>query len=449
MFSRFAFLFILYYVAVSLTQPQNRFLFLYPFKIAQLAFILSVLFHLMSVMQEGKQPIRPGPATIFSFILIFWGLLAQYFGPLVTNTSWNGYIDQLVKGALAVILLEATATNIYRVWAVQGMILLSTLWWIKAGLRLGSAGATYAGDRIMGPAVSMVENPNAYAYFTCVTIAVYLYFYQQYKNKYLKIGFLALALVSVQIVLNTGSRTGVVILVFMAVFLFPKYGGQHKVALLVILACVPLLLGSIGAMNMERFKTIPQSAMNFLRGDISRDLSELDSDTHSAVERSLKNQDTWRLIKDYPLLGAGMHPNNNLFASDYPFATGQVHNEILMAGRQMGLPGMLLYIFMLGILFQRGLKVQRYAKGWWPAMSDLGWTFKLQAMVVAVGGFFNPLPWNTYTMILMASASALWLNLQEGRIYAEGIEPGASPAPAPAPGNQQPSIATARSGQSV
>ena len=296
----------------------------------------------------------------------------------------------------------------------------------------------------MGPHVAMVENPNAYAYFTCVTIGVYLYFYQQYHNKYLKGAFLAMALASVWIVFNTGSRTGMVVLLFMAIFLLPKYGARHKMALIVIALATPLLLGTVGAMNIERFRTIPDSARAFFRGEVGRDLTGLDADGHSAAERSLKNQDTWRLIKRYPLLGVGMRPDRSLFTGPYTYASGQVHNELLMAGRQMGFPGLALYLTMLFILFQRGLKVQRYAKDWWPAMSDLGWTFKLQALVIAVGGFFNPLPWNTYTMVLVASASALWMNLQEGRIYpeaapAEGLDTATTPP-------DKPELAAARSG---
>ena len=444
MFSRLSFLFLLYYVAIGMTQPQNRFLFLYPFRIAQLAFIIALVFHIMAVMQEEKPLIRFGPATIIACILLVWGMIAQYFGPMIAGTHWNGYIDQLVKSCLAVILLEATALNIYRVWAVMGTILLSTLWWMKAGLRLGTAGATYAGDRIMGPAVSMVENPNGYAFFTCVTIVVYLYFYQQYKNKYLKMGFLAMAIASIWIVFNTGSRTGMVMLVAMAFFLFPKYGGKHKVALLVTIALIPLLLGSIGAMNMERFRTIPDSIRAFWSGE------ELDlgmttgADDHSAVERKLKNRDTWALIKDYPFLGAGMNPSSSEMANrGYTYATGQVHNELLMAGRQMGFLGVALYLSMLVVTFQRGWKVQRYAKGWWPAMADLGWSFKMMALIILVGGQFNPLPWNTYTMVLLGAASALWMNLQRGMIYPDSLAGLSVSQPAQTP--DQPTPALARS----
>lgn len=445
MFHRLAYLFMLYYVVIGMTQPQNRFLFLYPFRIAQLAFIIAMIFHVMAFLQEERPLLRFGPATKLCLFLIPWGLMAQYFGPLVTNTAWNGYIDQLIKSAVAVILLEATATNIYRVWGVYGAILASTLWWLKAGLRLGTAGAVYAGDRIMGPAVAMVENPNAYAYFTCVTIIVYLYFHQQSKNKYLRLASLAFTIASIWIVFNTGSRTGMVLLVAMSAFLFPKYGGQHKVALLLIVAATPLFLSTVGVMNIERFRTIPESFGAFIRGEeVSLEMAQ-GADEHSAIERRLKNEHTWELIKMYPLIGVGMNPNEGRYPSGLPQARGQVHNEMLMAGRQMGLPGMAMYLAMLGIMFHCGLRVQRYAKKWWPAMADFGWSLKLQALVIFVGGQFNPLPWNTYTMVLLGAASVLWLNLQEERIYPEGYAE-VSATEDELEAQREPQIAVARSG---
>ncbi len=147
----------------------------------------------------------------------------------------------------------------------------------------------------------------------------------------------------------------------------------------------------------------------------------------------------------YPIIGVGMRPNESLYPGHLPQARGQVHNEMLMAGRQMGLPGIAVYLSMLGIMFHCGLKVQRYAKGWWPAMSDLGWSFKLQALVILVGGQFNPLPWNTYTMVLLGAASVLWLNLREERIYPEGYA-GARAVPDSASTESQPQLAVARSG---
>lgn len=55
-------------------------------------------------------------------------------------------------------------------------MMMATLWWIKGGVRLSMSGATYAGDRLLGPASSLVENPNAFAYMMCVFIPLYLFF---------------------------------------------------------------------------------------------------------------------------------------------------------------------------------------------------------------------------------------------------------------------------------
>ena len=59
-----------------------------------------------------------------------------------------------------------------------------------------------------------------------------------------------------------------------------------------------------------------------------------------------------------------------------------------------------------------GIRVQREAKWTWPALADMGWTFRMQMMVFVVGGAFSPLPWNAPMMILVGAASALWGNLR-------------------------------------
>lgn len=395
------------------TQPQNRFLFLYPFRIAQLSILVSLGLHVFSCMEEGRPLLRFGPGTILAFILMGFGLLSQYMGVLMTNTEWNGYIDQLTKSAILLIMIEAMAYNVYRVWAIQAAVLFSTLWWVKAGLRLGASGATYGGDRIMGPGVSMVENPNGFAYMFCIVLCTYLYFFQQYPNKYLKGSFLLLAIAALYSIFNTGSRTGIMILVILLIFLLPKYFVQHKMALTLTSVAVVLLLGSVGAMNIERFKTIPESIRSFFSGEtINLEMTE-GADEHSAVERRLKNRDTWSLIKDYPVFGIGMNPDESVFAEEFPYATGQVHNSILMAGRQMGLIGMTLYGSLVALLFIKGRAIQRIAGPGWASASDLGWTFKLQAVGFAVGGNFSPMPWNTYLFILVGSATAMYINLRE------------------------------------
>ncbi len=413
--SLWAFRFVLFYILILLIQPQNRFPVLWPFRIANLAMIIALVLHIMASAQEGVRIIRWGPATILGVLLSVAGILSLNFGPWQTSNAWNADIELILKSSAVMIMVEATCFTVQRVWAVQATILLGTMWWIKGGFRLATAGATYAGDRIMGPAVSLIENPNGFAYLLTVMLPIYLYFYQQSKTAVLRYGFLAVALVAVYIILQTGSRTGVVALAAVALFLVPKYASKYKLAFAVIGLAAFFIVGAISPGNIERFRTIPQSAKAFFAGvDESADTSKMTMDEQSAWERKMKNKHTWALIKEYPLFGVGIHPDMaaHINWERHGFAWGHVHNEMLFAGRQMGVIGIGLHVALLLTIAVQGYRSQRDGAGWWPALEDLGWTFKVQALVILVGGFFSPIPWNPLFLILVGSASALEYNVR-------------------------------------
>ena len=420
MASLWAFRFLLFYIVVLCVQPQNRFTFLYPLHIADMCIMGTIALHFMSFSQEGKSLIRMGPATITALLLMFFAFLSNNVGVWQTSSSWNPNMDIIFKNSLVLILVEAMAFNVQRVWAVQTTLMLSTLWWVKGGLRLAVSGQTYSGDRLMGPAVSLIENPNGFAYLLTVMIPLYLYFYQKSNRWYLRYAFMVVTLCSVYIVLQTGSRTGLVALIAVAAFLLPKYAVKYKFGLLVGGGIIFLLVGLIDPGNIARFKTIPQSARDFLYGaDENADPESMTQDQQSSWERKMKNKHTWKLIKDYPVFGVGVNASDDFVWEKYPFASGQVHNEILYAGKQMGFIGISLYLALVYNVVQGGRRSQKAAKGWWPAVEDLGWTFKMQGVVFLAGGFFSPISWNPLYLIIAGSASALVANLREGAFSRE------------------------------
>ncbi len=397
----------LWYICILMVQPQNRFPILWPLHIADICVVMAVGLHVLSMVTEKKPVIRFGAATVTGLLLFFAAFTSLYLGAYQYHSRWNPYIDILAKSVLVMILIESMARTPERVWAVQATMMLASLWWVKAGLRLSAAGATYAGDRLMGPAVSLIENPNGFAYMMCVLLPLYLYFFQRSTHKCVRWGFLALTLAGVYIVFETGSRTGLMILVVLACFLLPKYGAGHRTALIVMGISIFFLLSITGGMNIQRFKSIPESIKSFFsNAPVSEHL--LTQDEQSAYERRMKNEDTWKLIMDRPFFGAGINPNEHLYRHKYPYASGQVHCEILMAGRQMGFIGMGLYVALLSILFFFGWRIQIVTAEWWPSISELAWTFKMQAVVFMVGGAFSPLPWNATQLILVGSVSSLW-----------------------------------------
>jgi hypothetical protein len=410
--SLWAFRFLLWYICILFIQPQNRFPFLWPLHIADISIIAAVALHIASSVTEKRPMIRFGPATILGLLLLTASICSLHLGAYQTSTAWNDYSDILAKSVLVMILVEAMCDSIGRVWAVQATMVLASLWWVKGGLRLSYAGATYSGDRLMGPAVSLIENPNGFAYMMCVLIPIYLYFYQQSKNRIISWLFLLLALASVFLVIQTGSRTGMLILIALAFFLLPKYGARYKFTLIIIAVVIYMLLPLIGGLNMQRFKTIPQTVLSVIGIEVESTVEDEQS-MQSADERKYKNKDTWKLIQENPIFGAGINANQGVYGRKFPMATGQVHCEILMAGRQMGMIGMSIYAILLGILLVQGYRIQRLTRNWWLEMSDLGWTFKMQALVFVVGGAFSPLPWNEPEMVLVASVSALWVILRK------------------------------------
>lgn len=406
------FRFILWYICILMVQPQNRFTFLWPLRIANLAFIIGVCLHILSCLEKQKPLLRLGPGTLLALALLFFAALSQYFGVYQISPAWNPYLNIIVKNALLLIMVEAMATSVERVWAVQMTSLIASLWWIKSGLRLSQAGATYAADRLMGAAISLIENPNSFAYMLCIFLPLYLYAFQQATQKWIRALFLFCAMAAIWIIFETGSRTGLLTLVVMGVFLLPQYGRNHFKGLIAIAAAILFLFPLTGEKNKERFRTIPLSIVAFLSGEKEEAPRVMSQDEQSANTRKMKNRDTWALIKENLIFGVGVNSDQGKYAERFPMATGQVHCEILMAGRQMGLIGMGIYAGFVGLIFFSGGWVRRNAKHW-PAVRDLGWTLQVQAVAIAVGGSFSPLPWHPPMMMLAGSASALVYILKE------------------------------------
>jgi len=185
-----------------------------------------------------------------------------------------------------------------------------------------------------------------------------------------------------------------------------------------------ILFTYVSPSNVKRFQTIATSFKAFVLGQAIEDRA-LTPDETSARERSLKNKHTWGVIKMYPIIGAGLNPNDNLYPEEYIKAQGKVHCEILAAGRQMGFPGMGIYLAMVISTFVIGRRTYKRFNRYWQTVADLGWLMCLQMVVFVVAGSFSPAVWNYPFLILTGSASAMWLNLKS---YA--------PQPAAVPGDR-------------
>ena len=418
MAGRWAFRFTMWFILVLLTQPQFRFYFLIPFHLADIAFIGGFGFHVLDCMNNSKPFIRFGPATKLSCCLLACALSAHYLNPHQLNTNWNVDIDGLLKVSLIVILLEAQVNTIQKAIGITAVVVTGTLWWIKGGVRLASSGMTWGvGDRLMGANVSIIKNPNDFAYLMVFMIPAYFYFFQISTNRYLKIVFLGCMVGAAYIAIETGSRTGFLALITAFGMIAIIMWKEHRTLLLgsgaALLFGFPILMaaGVISQGNIDRILTIKDSVGVIFGEEEEWSEEVLDVDAESAESRVIKARAAWDIICRYPL-GVGTEPRPSLFEGNKQ-AGGMVHNEILMAGRHMGFPGMIIYIVSLVLPIRLGLKIHKRAKDFWPEVACFGRVAAIQACVVIVGGMFSPSLFHFPHMLNVVATCCVWVHLKE------------------------------------
>lgn len=413
--SLWAFRFVLFYLLFLLVQPQVKFPFLAPWRPAYVCMVIAAILHFASASQENKPIIRFGPATITALLLMFFSYLSLFIGPFQTSSAWNGEIDMIFKNCLCLIMIEAMATTVERVWAVFGTIVISTMWWQKAGFRMGfQEGGTFVFDRMMGPAVSLVQNPNMFGFLLATMIPMYFYIYKHGHAGYVRWFGLFFAIFSVFFALQTGSRTGFLCLLMTGALMLPRLMHRNKGILLILPIVVMFLWGMVGAQNIERFATIQQSIDQFLGKAQPKPVEDMNIDEKSAYDRKMKNKHSLALFKQYPIFGVGVNHDDELIPGEFEFAKGQVHNDWLYAGLQMGLIGMGLYAAFLLTGLYSAFRVHIKMRKSWPALADIGWMMKVILGIYLVGGFFCPMTWNPFLLAIVGAISALWINVKNG-----------------------------------
>ena len=414
--------FVLFFILVLITQPHFRFNQLMVFRLGNLTFGCAFIFHIINCMGSGRPLIRLGAATKLSLVLLAFVMVTHYFNPHQWNHRPNALYDSLWKVCVVAIILEAQMDNIYKSAAVLGTLAVGTLWWLKGGVRLAQAGATWgSGDRLMGANVSIIQNPNDFAYQLIFIIPVYFFFFNIIKNKYVKWPMLGLVFVAIFIALETGSRTGFLAFGMLTLVMLPRLVREYKGALILGTAAFAMMwVMIVSEGNRDRLGGVVDAMAIGLGLKEESSTNVVKADAESAGSRRIKAKAAMDTILKYPLLGLGTNPDPGKYTD--PNAGGMVHCEILMAGRTMGLPGMAIYLLSIIIPIRLGNQVYRRAKVYWPEVSEIGYAVRNQMVVVILGGAFSPSLFHFPHMmcfVVVASSHKLLMD----RIREDGLNP--------------------------
>ena len=416
-----AFLFIL------LIAPQNFFPALAPLRIALLAAALSIGAYLFDRIANGRRAGRRTPEIWFGVGILAWAVLT------VPLSYWPG-------GSVA-LLQEKYVKTLAVFWLITRVVttrprLERVIWGLTLmGVPLAATGLKnyLSGDfmpvgdqvkRIVGYDTGLTQNPNDLALMLNLILPFSVALFLRTRRSSLRALLLATTLLYVVGVIVTFSRTGfltmAVTFLYYAIDLLRRGRWGSLVAALVLsLAAAAMLPSSY----LDRIATIT---------DIEAD------DTGSAQIRSHDTMASVRIVLANPLVGAGIGMNLLALNEERGAMWFKVHNVYLEYAVDLGLPGLVLFLLLLGACLKDARFVQRQIaqRGSGDGLFQLAQGVEAALLAFMLAAAFHPVAYDFFFYLIAGIAVSIRTvyELEEGERApephgaADGPEPWFFPA---------------------
>nr|WP_229521453.1 O-antigen ligase family protein [Paenibacillus monticola] len=117
-------------------------------------------------------------------------------------------------------------------------------------------------------------------------------------------------------------------------------------------------LGSVVLVGMLAFLLIGTSARNILPANIGTRLENINFKQHSVLERLTFYKDALKVVKDYPILGAGGGGWSSLYEhyQNNPYTSRQVHNFFLQYLIEVGILGFIVFMSFILYIFYKYIR---------------------------------------------------------------------------------------------
>jgi probable O-glycosylation ligase (exosortase A-associated) len=371
------------------------------FRPAILSGLLALVLYWADARRDRRARLIWVPTTKYVLALLFWMLLSVPVA-LVRGTSFDLVFDSFIKTALMFVVVAGAARGPRDVERLLVVYLISATVYsavVITRFELGSGDGWRLGDLYYYDA-------NDFATFTVTGMPLALYFIHAGRRTALRL--LAAAALGILILgfVWSGSRGGFVALVAMSVFIVVRYRNiplRWRIGATALVTIV--LLGAASERYWQQMGTI---------------LSDAD---YNHTDESGRLQ-IWSRGIDYmiqnPIFGVG--PNNFQAAEGLlsPFSERQQlgvgvrwnapHNSYLQVGVELGVPGLVMFVLLIGSAFAALRRVSRWERrqlrdGMDPPQLAAPLTASLVGFVV--GAFFLTLAYSEILFTLLALAVAL------------------------------------------
>jgi putative inorganic carbon (HCO3(-)) transporter len=342
--------------------------FAHDFRFAQLIAIATLIGILFS-KEPKRLPVTP--VTVVLFTLVLWMNITTVFAidTAASLPMWERVMKIQLMIFVALCLLHSKQHVQILMWIVAGSV---AFYAVKGGVFT----LRYAGDFLVwGPSGSFIEDNNAMALATIMTIPLLRYLQLQTSRRTLRVALLGAMVLCGFAALGSHSRGALLAVAAMLPFLWLKSRTKLVGGVLLVLL-VPVAIGFMPEKWEERMKSIQ---------DYEQD--------GSAMGRINAWGMAINLARDRPLIGGGFEVDNRAVFARYgpnPDAVHSAHSIYFQMLGQHGYVGLSLFLLLWLLVWRDATWISRQSRH----REDLRWASDLARMIqvslvgYAAGGAF-------------------------------------------------------------
>lgn len=401
--SALAFWALMFFMFSLLIAPQTFVPGLRYLHLAAVAATIACIAHVSTALRRGYSVLGTHPSVRWAAALAGWALVTAPFSVWPGGTVallFDLYFKSLVIFWLVGVLVDTRRR-------LRQLVTWLTLLTIPIG---GTAivnfmtgafieGGDSTAPRIMGYDAPLTANPNDLALVLCMLLPLAVAVAAGQHRMLPRLAFSAIACLDIVAVVITFSRTGFLTLAVLGAFgLFKLFGSRWRFWAVAIVGFGFVLLPFLPQGYMLHMGTI----------------TAIETDpTGSAQARWSDSLTAAKLVLANPLTGAGAGMSTLALNEARGASWVPVHNVYLEYATDLGLPGLLFFLLLLGSCFRKVIQVVRQTD---QAATD--WDFRciaqgVQMTLVAfvVAGFFHPVAYHFhfyYAAGLSVALAVVW-----------------------------------------
>lgn len=301
----------------------------------QLVLGLVLIVLCVRVMLEHPVDLSESRPLLLGIVLLFVALLTQVPFAAFPAYAKDTFIDYTLKEAMFTFFMVVLVRSPARLRVFMFTWLFSLFWLYQEsvrGLITGHLVWYNQGIQRLHGAVDLYRHPNGLSLIAVTSLPFIVYLFAVVRSKLLKLVMLGMCGMALICIVYTGSRSGYVGTIAVAIFWWAYSRQRVKMAFVGVLVAV-VVVTVLPEQYRERFMSI--------QGE--------EAEGHSKDRRLEIMQDAWVIFQEHPF---GVGVNSFMLVRERRFGRSQdTHNLYLQLLTHIGIQGTIVFLYFMVVLF--------------------------------------------------------------------------------------------------